>query len=280
MLDFKNASLIRCHKGTKDKIIDPVGDQYKTDRSVDMEFVEPITVQQISNMLHVLFGERPKPMNRRTVYNRMDYLFEKAKESYLKINNYKDSDGNFQSEAFQTNKSSWNAWQTTSFMNWNRVHKLLEDYYELFLNTVKDVFNDTPETITFVNVAKKIKESDDQRLVDMFSILNSKGKTPLHGWIYGEGTQKSEINKNIRTQITVIKGVDRKINLNGSIIVPVTDEDIQKIKSSKGCATLLDGGAVFIKGLKNNVSVEGYTRVSDISMEKRQLPTKKQNDEN
>ena len=57
-------------------------------------------------------------------------------------------------------------------------------------------------------------------------------------------------------------------------------EDIQKIKSSKGCATLLDGGAVFIKGLKNNVSVEGYTRVSDISMEKRQLPTKKQNDEN
>jgi len=61
MLDFKNASLIRCHKGTKDKIIDPVGDQYKTDRSVDMEFVEPITVQQISNMLHVLFGERPKP---------------------------------------------------------------------------------------------------------------------------------------------------------------------------------------------------------------------------
>jgi hypothetical protein len=74
--------------------------------------------------------------------------------------------------------------------------------------------------------------------------------------------------------------IDTKINLSGSIIVPVNDEDIEKIRNSKGCATLLDGGAVFIKGLKNNVSVEGYTKVGDISMEKRQLPIKKEKNEN
>jgi hypothetical protein len=227
-------------------------------------------------MLHVLFGERPKPMNRKTVYERMDYLYEKAGECYIKFDNFTDSDGKFQTEVFQTNKSSWNSWQTTSFMNWNRVYNLLEDeYYTLFLDMVKEVFNHTPETITFVGIAKLLKANDDQRVVEVFEILNANGKTPLYSWIYGEGTQKSEINKNIRTQITVIKGVDTKINLSGSIVVPVNDEDIEKIRNSKGCATLLDGGAVFIKGLKNNINTEGYTRVGDISMEKRQLSIKK-----
>jgi hypothetical protein len=94
------------------------------------------------------------------------------------------------------------------------------------------------------------------------------------------GINISTFNKNGRTQLTIIKGIDTKINLSGSIIVPVNDEDIEKIKNSKGCATLLDGGAVFIKGLKNNVSVEGYTKVGDISMEKRQLPIKKEKNEN
>jgi hypothetical protein len=162
-------------------------------------------------------------------------------------------------------------------MNWNRVYNLLEDeYYTLFLDMVKGVFNHTPETITFVRLAKLLKASNDQRVVEVFKILNKNGKTPLYSWVYGEGTQKSEVNKNIRTQITVTKGVDTKINLSGSIIIPVNNEDIEKIKNSKGCATLLDGGAVFIKGLKNNVSVEGYTKVGDISMEKRQLPIKKE----
>jgi hypothetical protein len=276
MLGFSNASLIRWHRGTKDKISDPIGLGNKVERRIETEFVEPITAQQISGMLHVLFGERPKPMNRKTVYKRMEYLYEKAGECYLKFDNYTDADGRFQTEVFQTNKSSWNSWQTTSFMNWNRVHKLLEDeYYTLFINMVKEVFNHTPETITFVEIAKLLKDNGDQRVVDVFKILNSNGKTPLYMWISGEGTQKSDINKNGRTQLTIIKGIDTKINLSGSIIVPVNDEDIQKIRNAKGCATLLDGGAVFIKGLKNNVNAYGYTRVGDISMEKRQLPIKK-----
>jgi hypothetical protein len=276
MLEFNNASLIRWHRGTKDKISDPIGLGDRVERRIETEFVEPITAQQISGMLHVLFGERPKPMNRKTLYQRIEYLYEKAGECYIKFDNFRDSDGKFQTEVFQTNKASWNSWQTVSFMNWNRVYNLLEDeYYTLFVDMVKEVFNHTAETITFVELAKLLKTTDDQRVVEVFKILNKNGKTPLYSWVYGEGTQKSDINKNGRTQLTIIKGIDTKINLSGSIIVPVNDEDIEKIKNSKGCATLLDGGAVFIKGLKNNVSVEGYTKVGDISMEKRQLPIKK-----
>lgn len=276
MLEFNNASLIRWHRGTKDKIFDPIGLGDKVERRIETEFVEPITAQQISGMLHVLFGERPKPMNRKTLYNRIEYLYEKAGECYLKFDNFTDSDGKFQSEIFQTNKSSWNSTQTVSYMNWNRVYKLLEDdLYKMFLDMVKDVFNHTPETITFVELADKIKTSTDSRVTEMFEILKKNNKTPLYSWVFGKPSEKTAMNQNGRTQLTIIKGIDTKINLSGSIIVPVDDEDIERIGNSKGCATLLDGGAVFIRGLKNNVSVEGYTKVSDISMEKRQLPIKK-----
>jgi hypothetical protein len=276
MLEFNNASLIRWHRGTKDKISDPIGLGDKVERRIETEFVEPITAQQISGMLHVLFGERPKPMNRKTLYNRIEYLYEKAGECYLKFDNFTDSDGKFQSEIFQTNKSSWNSTQTVSYMNWNRVYKLLEDdLYKMFLDMVKDVFNHTPETITFVELANKIKTSTDSRVTEMFEILRKNLRNPLYSWVFGKPSEKTAMNQNGRTQLTIIKGIDTKINLSGSIIVPVDDEDIDKIRNSKGCATLLDGGAVFIRGLKNNVSVEGYTKVSDISMEKRQLPIKK-----
>lgn len=276
MLEFNNASLIRWHRGTKDKIFDPIGLGDKVERRIETEFVEPITAQQISGMLHVLFGERPKPMNRKTLYNRIEYLYEKAGECYLKFDNFTDSDGKFQSEIFQTNKSSWNSTQTVSYMNWNRVYKLLEDdLYKMFLDMVKDVFNHTPETITFVELADKIKTSTDSRVTEMFEILKKNLRNPLYSWVFGKPSEKTAMNQNSRTQLTIIKGIDTKINLSGSIIVPVDDEDIERIGNSKGCATLLDGGAVFIRGLKNNVSVEGYTKVSDISMEKRQLPIKK-----
>jgi hypothetical protein len=98
--------------------------------------------------------------------------------------------------------------------------------------------------------------------------------------IYGGKGQICSINQNSRTRLTIVKGIDKKTIFHGSIIVPVNNDDIEKIRKSKGCPTLLDGGAVFIKGLKNNVSVHGYTRVGDISMEKRQLPIKKEKNEN
>jgi hypothetical protein len=276
MLEFNGASLIRCHNGTKDRIFDPLALDKNVKRSIENEFVEAITAQQISNILHVLFGERPKPMNRKTLYDRMDYLYDKAKECYIRYNNFVDSDGKFQSETFQTNKAVWNSWQTTSYMNWNRVHQLLEDdLYEMFLDMIKDVFGHTPETITFANMAEMLKVSTDSRVTEAFEILKKNKKTPLYSWIFGKPSEKTTINANARTQLTIIKGVDTKINLSGSIIVPVNDEDIEKVGKNKGCATLLDGGAVFIKGVKNNVSVEGYTKVGDISMEKRNPQLKK-----
>lgn len=278
ILEFKNAGLFRTNKKTKDKIFWLGGENHE--RRIEDEFDEPITVHQITNVLHTLFGERPVPKNRPVGYNLLNHYQEMASNSFLKIDNFKDGQNRFVSETTQLNKAQWNSWNPSSFMNWNRVFCLLEEeYYNLFLDVIKDVFNHTPETITFIGIAKEIKNSDDRRVTDIFEFLKSNGKTPLHDWIYGEGTTKSSINKNKRTQLTVVKGVDKKTNFDGSIIVPVNDDDIIKLKKSKGCATLLDGGAIFIKGIKyDGVNTNGYIPVKEISLEKRKQFKKETNE--
>ena len=133
-LHFRDAGLFRKHEDCRDIMFNMAG---REKRKSVTEFIEPITVHQISNMLHVLFGERPKPINRETEYNKIDYIFEKALASYLLIETYKTPNGEYYKETIQTKKSVHNAWNTVSYMNWQRVKRLLgNDFYSLLILTL------------------------------------------------------------------------------------------------------------------------------------------------
>jgi hypothetical protein len=84
-LEFKNAGFFKKHKRTKDKIFDLSSTRNRKDEE---EFEEPITYFQVSNILHVLFGERPVPSIRESLYSRNEYLVQKSLNSYIKINSY------------------------------------------------------------------------------------------------------------------------------------------------------------------------------------------------
>lgn len=268
VLNFRNAGLFRKHGRTKDKIYDITGVRNRKDMQ---EYVEPITVHQISNMLHVLFGERPKPINRVTVYDRVDYYYEKALESYLKIDAIKNKKGKFYSETIHLNKPFYNSWNPVSHMNWNRVNKLLEteELITKFFDTVNEVLCYDVLTKTFYDFKDNILKVNDVRLDELFAFLKTKGKTSLHSTIYTEASE-SAINMNGRTMITQTNGLDKLTRLNGQIIVPITDDDVEKLRLNKGSATLLDGGLVYIKGIKsgNSLNVDGFTKISQISLEK------------
>lgn len=268
ILEFRNAGLFRKHRNTKDKMFD-MG--VRVERKDALEFIEPITSQQISNMLHVLFGKRPKPMNRETMYSADEYLIDKAKKSYLNITTYKDDNGNFYAETIKLNKAVHNAWNPVSYANWNRVEKLLgEELFNNFMSVIKEVFNLNREETTFNNVRELILNTKDKRLDNIFIKLNKKGKKPLYDSIFGVKNEPANINKNPRTKLTVISGLDKVIKLDGQILVPVDDNDVEIIKKNKGCATILDGGVVFIKSVKsaNLINNNGFTLVGDISLEK------------
>jgi hypothetical protein len=270
ILGFKNAGLFRKHKGTKDIMFDIDGRRKRVDEE---EFVEPITVYQISNVLHVLFGERPKPINRVTVYDSVPYLFDKAMSSYLRIDSYKNNRGEYYVEMMQMKKSVGNSYKKDSLLNWNRIHRLLGDeLYEIFVKTIVDVFNVVIEDITFNEVKEKILKTSDKRLDDLFELLIKNQKKALYRFVYAtKDTELADINKNHRTQLTVLTAPDKIIRLDGQILVPVTDDDIDKIRQNKGCATILDGGLVFIKKIQsgNTLSTFGFTEVKNISLEKR-----------
>ena len=268
VLEFRNAGLFRKHRNTKDKMFD-MG--IRSERKDALEHIEPITSQQISNMLHVLFGKRPKPMNRETVYSADEYLIDKAKNSFLKITSYKNDKNQFFAESIQLKKSVHNAWNPVSYMNWNRVERLLgEELFNEFMLVIKEVFNLNREETTFNKVSVLILNTKDERLDNIFIELNKNGKKPLYDSIFGINNEPTNINKNARTQLTVTSGLDKIIRLDGQILVPVDNNDIEILRNNKGCATILDGGLVLIKSVKsaNSLDTNGFTLVGDISLEK------------
>jgi hypothetical protein len=268
VLEFRNAGLFRKHRNTKDKMFD-MG--IRSERKDALEHIEPITSQQISNMLHVLFGKRPKPMNRETVYSADEYLIDKAKNSFLKITSYKNDKNQFFAESIQLKKSVHNAWNPVSYMNWNRVERLLgEELFNEFMLVIKKVFSLNREETTFNKVKELILNTKDERLDNIFIELNKNGKKALYDSIFGVNNQLSSINMNARTQLTVTSGLDKIIRLDGQILVPVDNNDIEILRNNKGCATILDGGLVLIKSVKsaNSLDTNGFTLVGDISLEK------------
>lgn len=269
ILEFKNAGLfpLRDSRGrlTKDKNLDINGR-----REREFEFIEPITVHQISNMLHVLFGERPKPIHRLTVYPKNDYLFDKALESYLRIDSCKDNNGKYVTQTTQTKKALDNSWSPEGVLYWERLKKFLGEHYSKFVSVLSEVFGNNIEDTKFSYLIPMIKSSTDTRITDLFNVLNNSGLKGLYDFIF-MGIA-SALNPSKTTRITVVTGLDRVTKLDGKILVPISDEDIEKIRNNKGCANILDGGFVMIKGVKsaNVINVHDFIRVKDISLDIKQ----------
>lgn len=287
ILEFKNAGFFKTTHNTKDFVADING---RVKRSECEFYKEPINVNQISNMLHVLFGERPVPSLRSTVFKKIDYYYDKALNSYLKIDSYKrlnktSNTEEYVSEAIQTKKMNIDSWSTSQFSHWERIHKLLgKDLYENLLYIVKELLDKTKNDITFLDACDELsKNKNNQFLNDFYDKLKLAGRTSVANFI--RGGDKTEINKRIKisdnffVSNTVTGGIDKIVKLSGTIIVPVNNEDIKKLQSSKGFATLLDGGTVYIKKLQSSemTRLDGFTIVSDISTEK--TTVKKQQEE-
>lgn len=271
ILNFKNAGLMRKYKGTSDKIYDMFSIR---DRENEPEFEEPITYFQISNVLHVLFGERPVSSVRETLYSKNEYLFNKAKNSYLKIDSYVNEKGNFQTEIRHLNKPIKNSWNTQSFMNWERAKNLLgEDLFTKFVSTIEEVFKVSISNTSFNEIKVKVLNIKDNRIDSVFDEIISKDKKYFYNYFFGVGNQISDVNRNKNSLITNIRGIEKRFSkLEGQIIVPVSDEDIEKIRTNKGTATILDGGLVYIKDLVDSKYLSpdrlGFTKLSEIKTTK------------
>lgn len=272
-LSFENAGLIITHNKTKDgKTKDklPYSLNYDNSRNVGDRFVEPITIFQVSNVIHTLFGERPVPTFRCSKIPIIEYLYNKALESYLKIDNVLDQNGNFIKETFMTNKGVYNAYSPTFTIDWFKIKKMLnDDAYVDFLSLIKDLYNETPQTISFNDLIDMLKNDKNNcnKVIKFFS------DRKLTTFTYIFKNQGKLINQIPSIQRTINYGIDYITYFQGKIYVPINEDDIEKIKNGPGISTILDGGIVQIEGILNEEDLP-----DDIGRKVSEIPTKQLKD--
>ncbi len=285
ILDFKSAALFKNRKNTKDFInIDSIRYARKDKLS---NFKEPITVYQISNAIHTLFGERPVPSNRKVHWSVIDEYFNIAKNSYLKIDTYSEVVNNekkFHCEIIKTTKNISDSYSKNFKASWSRIHEVFSDNEKFieFLNLLSnalgyDVIYKPCNTI--IEEFTEFSKHNDVSYIENWCKIHK--KTSLFKIFISE-REGNSLNS-MRTSIVIVKsGIHDVCILNGQILIPVNDMLINKLRNkSTGCCKLLDGGVVTINGIYDGddfIVDEKFIKISEISTER--LESNLKNDEN
>lgn len=282
-LSFKNAKLFPKNEKTKDfvnlinlnsknKLI------LKREKRTNLKFSsfkEPITVHQISNILHVLVGERPKSSFRESFYSRNDSIFQLANNSYLRINSPKttivkkdETIETYISEFTKLGKSASDSWKKDQTIQWFKIKKYMGPYFDEFITLINKSLGYDVLSQPFENLLNS-KSKFGTKLDDVISYLFSKEKTPIVNFLTKEAPDRSEITKNILLGETIVSGIDKVFVINGEILVPYEQSFVDKLM--KNTANLLDGGFVRIEGVFYDdelTDIDGFIKMSDISDEK------------
>jgi hypothetical protein len=147
---IKNAKLFPKNEKTKDfvRVIGVNKDKLIFNRESranikNSSFKETITVHQISNVLHVLIGERPVPSFRKTFYERNNSIFELANNTYLRIDSPKitivrkgEIVETYIPEFIKLNKSANDSWKKDQSIQWFKIKKYMESSFDDFISLI------------------------------------------------------------------------------------------------------------------------------------------------
>jgi len=262
----------------------------------DTDWSCPIGLDQVSNMLHVMFGLPPKATFRDTIFKRNKDIYEMAKNSYIRYYDYSKEDIEslkfFKNlEFFQTAKPDFNSHQkiTTKIdgqdiaghYTWNYFERRFKGKEDLF-KIIMDFFNDIlevddarryyyfPEFVEEFHKHlkdKKVKKFFENELREGGYFFGGKIKkgTPLNTPIINLLKNEYNVNNgtncsyNQPTPLLYVRGTGRKFSFSGEIIVPIENDDYIKYLEEYGTLpTLLDGGLVTIVSLRKKPPYNGF----------------------
>ena len=275
-IKFRNAKLFIKDNGTKDFVFNVGGYGKRKDR-VNGNFVEPITVHQVSNLLHVLMGERPVPSFRKSFYPRVENIFNIAQNGYLKIDTptevVKRKDGEvtqFIGEVTTLNKSAWDSWTKPSNIQWYKIEKYFgEELFKEFITKMNKAVGYNVTHKPFMELLNITNKFEGNLFDDILEFLLINKKTPIINFITKDVCNISEVTMNYRTLgETVVRGIDNAKFLSGEIYLPMDDEYINKLKVNT--ATILDGGLATIVDVIDSddfyeSDIVDFSKISDIS---------------
>lgn len=281
-LRFTNAKLFPKNKKTKDYIVNLsitnkgkfiLTDSKRCDEEIT-SFKEPITVHQVSNMLHTLIGDRPVPSFREVFYKPNEYVFNIALNSFIKIDSPKikrnvngENVETFIPEFTKVNKSKWNSWAKPNKLHWFKIEKYMGEHYQEFVSKMSEILGYSVIENPFENLF--LIASNNNKFDGVLNWLNEIKKTPLISFLTKENFDRSEITRNGNLGETITSGIDFAYFLSGEILVPYDETFINKI--IKTSTNILDGGHCEIMGIyyvDELEDTEKFTPLSEISDEK------------
>ena len=282
---FYNAKFFPKNKKSKDFVanvsINSKGKLiFKHSKRIDNEnnsFKEPITVHQISNMMHTLIGERPIPSFRETFYKRNEKIFDLAKKSFLKIESplvkikRKDEELEvFIDENTKVNKSAWNSWSKPKTIQWFKIKKYLGDDFDEFVSLMNSVVGYNVLNKPFEDLSNLINRTNN--LSNVVGFLKEKKRTPIINFLTKDEkdfSDRSQITCQGELKETIISGIENVKILDGEILIPCDDYFVEKL--IKTSTNILDGGYAEIVGIFREDELndtEDFVLVGEISDEK------------
>lgn len=277
-LKFKNAILY--NGGNKNYTKDIDG--FITCRT-SLSLGDSIHKNHISNVLHVLFGERPVPSLRECVYDKVPTLFDLADRCYLRIDNpmrYNKTLDKMEyiCEIVQTKKSLSNSYNPDVKLNWFIIQQYFGYKYKDFMIFIEKISG-------IDNIRRKFYATDLEILlnpykVDILNYVSQINKKAFYRALFGDprtgDKKKTDISSMTASTIdpnallTVNNGITTIINFYGEILVPLTDEQLELFRLvSTGSATLLDGGGVYVDEILSEhdlseKTIETFKKVSEL----------------
>ncbi len=282
-LKFHNAKLFEKDKYTKDFISTVSTNSkgniiYSREKRKDRllyNFISPITVYQISNVLHVLSGERPVPSLRETFYRPNNKLFDIALSSYLRIDSPMQTiqrDGSCIKtpikETVTLSKSPSDSWSNNP-TQWFKIQKYLSpDLFNAFTCELSSIAGYDVTSEPFINLRFAYNKYGN-KIDPIINLMRENKKTPIINFLKEEKFDKfSEITSRISCGLgeTVNRDIDKASFLSGEILVPASDDFLDNVITNT--ANILDGGIVKIVGLvteQDLQDVSDFVKVADIS---------------
>ncbi|MEN6624248.1 MAG: hypothetical protein ABFD50_22215 [Smithella sp.] len=277
VIKFKNAGIFPYSRWSADKMYDLYGiKDGKTPRSAAPVMQIPagkFDYRHVSNILHVLMGERPVPTIRRTLLKPDTAIQEAAKKALVVIDTPISDKGKYVcEETINARKSVSDAYQTAKtvyhlsgqpvlikggLIYWRRLERILGSrLFKDLINTVQGITKDavvtrsmaaqraieilhdhydSPEVRTF---CKKCLQAKLTTFINIINPRGNKNSITIHS------DKRTKLNMQI-----IGSGPEKIVRLSGKIFIPLDTGLLDRLANGCGVATVLEGGMAYIAGI-------------------------------
>jgi hypothetical protein len=262
LIKFINAGIFPESRWSSDKMYDLNGKTKRKDAPVLQIPVKKFDWRHVSNVLHVLMGERPVPTIRKTLLKP------------VVIDTPCDERGRYESREMMTaRKTVKDSWQTSKIayflggapvqikgglIYWARLERLIgETLLNDFIDTVKGITGEKNITrnISAHRAIEILHDNYDLSQVQHFCQKCIKAqRTALVNIINPKANKESitfhtGVGSKLNIQM-VNSGPENIAKISGTIFIPLSDELLSRLSNGCGTATVLEGGLAYIEGIE------------------------------